>query len=98
MNISEEKHTQKRVVMPVGLRPLLAFMSGVFATLLFLFLINMSDGNSLIINGSMVVALLAPLCIGIVAPLTVDKRSPSLIAWGLGMSLLVLAGEAFCGL
>jgi hypothetical protein len=74
-------------------------MSGVFLTLLYLSLNNMHDVNGLIWNGlTIVTPLLAPLCIGIIAPLIVDKRSPSLIAEGLGMSLLVLAGIAMCGL
>lgn len=85
--------------MPVGLRLFFAFMSGVSLTLLYLLLSYVPGVNALVWDGLAVVApLLLPLCIGIVTPLTVDRRSSSLVAEGLGMSLLVLAGIAICGL
>lgn len=103
VNDSEEKHRQKSVEIVMSLRALLVFISGVLLTLLLYGLGNLEEHirgemSQVVYVVTIVVVLLAPLCLGIVAPLTVDKRSSSLIAIGLMMNLLFLLGVAICGL
>jgi hypothetical protein len=96
MTFLEEKHTEGRSLILPGLRALFLFLSGVALDLLFLWLSN--NGGQIVKQLTMEAALLVPLCIGIVAPLTAGNRRPFRIISGLGMSFLVLAGIAVCGL
>jgi hypothetical protein len=98
MSLSEEEHTQKQVTMLTCLGLFLAFISGVVLTLLAVGITNLANGNFLAVVGLEVAALVAPLCIGIIVPLIVNRRGPVRIAAGLGVSLLVLAGIAVCAL
>lgn len=98
MGLSEKKHMRKSVKMPVGLDHLLAFISGVVLTLLFLGLPDLANHYFLIVEGAEIAALLAPLCIGIIVPLLINNRYSEPISAGMGVSLIVLAGIVLCGL